>query len=69
MNPRERVLAALNPQEPGRVPFDLGSVQATGMHVVAYRGLREALGLLPDEPVARWEALQAYGVYAGNGRL
>jgi uroporphyrinogen decarboxylase len=45
MNSRERLLAALNHQEPDRVPFDLGSVQVTGIHVVAYHGLRAALGL------------------------
>src|SRR5512136_1749990 len=45
MNSRERLLAALNHQEPDRIPFDLGSTQVTGIHVVAYRGLREALSL------------------------
>ena len=45
MNGRERVLAALNHQEPDRVPFDLGSTQVTGIHAVAYRALRERLGL------------------------
>jgi len=49
MNSRDRVLAALNHHEPDRVPFDLGSVQVTGIHVVAYRCLREALNLLPIE--------------------
>ena len=49
MNSRQRVLTALNHQEPDRVPFDLGSVQVTGIHTVAYRGLREVLGLPPVE--------------------
>jgi uroporphyrinogen decarboxylase len=51
MNSRERVLAALNHQEPDRVPFDLCSVQVTGIHAVAYRGLRAVLGLPPVGPV------------------
>jgi len=45
MNGRERILAALNHQEPDRVPFDLGSTQVTGIHTAAYRSLREKLGL------------------------
>ncbi len=50
MNSRERVLTALDHQEPDRVPFDLGSVQVTGVHVIAYRNLRQALGLPPVKP-------------------
>ena len=49
MNSRERLLVALNHQEPDRIPFDLGSTQVTGIHVVAYRGLRQTLGLPPVE--------------------
>jgi uroporphyrinogen decarboxylase len=49
MNSRERLLTALNHQPPDRIPFDLGSVQVTGIHVVAYRHLREVLGLPPVE--------------------
>lgn len=51
MTSRERVLAALNHQEPDRIPIDLGSTQVTGIHVIAARGLREALGLPPVELV------------------
>ena len=47
---RERLLAALNHREPDRVPFDLGSTQVTGIHVVAYQNLRAALGLPPVTP-------------------
>jgi uroporphyrinogen decarboxylase len=47
VNSRERLLTTLNHREPDRVPFDLGSVQVTGIHVVAYRNLRQALGLPP----------------------
>ena len=37
MNSCERLLAALDHQEPDCVPFDLGSTQVTGIYVVAYR--------------------------------
>jgi uroporphyrinogen decarboxylase len=50
MNGRERIQAALDHREPDRVPFDLGSTQVTGIHAVAYRGLRECLGLPPVQP-------------------
>ncbi len=50
MNSRERLLTALNHHEPDRIPFDLGSVQVTGIHAAAYRGLRAALGLPDVEP-------------------
>ena len=45
MNSRERLLAALNHQEPDQIPFDLGSTQVTGIHVVAYQRLRDYLGM------------------------
>ncbi len=50
MNSRERLLTALHHQEPDRIPFDLGSTQVTGIHVIAYQHLREYLGLPPAEP-------------------
>lgn len=50
MNSRERILAALNHQETDRIPFDLGSTQVTGIHVIAYRRLRAALGMAAVEP-------------------
>jgi uroporphyrinogen decarboxylase len=49
MNPRERLLASLNHQEPDRIPFDLGSTQVTGIHVAAYHNLCHALGLPANE--------------------
>ncbi len=45
MNSRQRLLTSLNHQEPDRVPFDLGSTQVTGIHRIAYQGLRRALHL------------------------
>ncbi len=50
MNSRERILTTLDHREPDRIPFDLGSTQVTGIHVVAYRRLREYLGLPRVEP-------------------
>jgi uroporphyrinogen decarboxylase len=47
---RERLLTTLNHQEPDRIPFDLGSTQVTGIHVIAYRRLRDYLGLPHVEP-------------------
>jgi uroporphyrinogen decarboxylase len=46
---RERVQAALAHREPDRIPFDLGGSRMSGIHVRAYAGLREALGLPPVE--------------------
>ena len=45
MNSRDRVLKALNHEEPDRVPFDLGGTVVTGIHATAYVALREYLGL------------------------
>jgi uroporphyrinogen decarboxylase len=49
MYSRQRLLTTLNHQEPDRIPFDLGSTQVTGIHVIAYRRLRQAMGLPPVE--------------------
>lgn len=45
MNSRERVLAALQHRTPDRVPRDLGSTTATGIHPRAYGALKRYLGL------------------------
>jgi uroporphyrinogen decarboxylase len=46
---RQRILTALAHQEPDRIPLDLGSTQITGIHVIAYQRLRQALGLPPAD--------------------
>ena len=51
MNSRERLLITLDHREPDRIPFDLGSIQVSGIHVIAYHNLRRALGLPETEPV------------------
>ncbi len=47
---RERVISALNHEEPDRVPLDLGGTIATSIHIDAYANLVEYLGL--QEPVS-----------------
>jgi hypothetical protein len=44
MSARERVVKALNHEEPDRVPIDLGGFQ-TGIHKKAYQSLINYLGL------------------------
>ena len=45
MTRRERVLKAINHEEPDRVPIDLGAHFSTGISAFAYQNLREYLGL------------------------
>jgi uroporphyrinogen decarboxylase len=45
MNSRERILTALRHQEPDRVPIDLGAMRSTGITALAYRRLKEHLGI------------------------
>jgi uroporphyrinogen decarboxylase len=81
MTSRERLLAALAHIEPDRVPLDLGSTQVTGIHAVAYRNLREALGLppvavqlsdaiqrlaLPDDDLVQALAIDTRGLFPLN---
>jgi uroporphyrinogen decarboxylase len=49
MNSRERVVAAINHQQPDRVPIDLNGSAASGIHVYAYVNLRKHLGLSLDQ--------------------
>jgi uroporphyrinogen decarboxylase len=81
MNSRDRLLATLNHQEPDRIPFDLGSTQVTGIHVIAYQNLREYLGLpkveaqicdevqglaLPDDDVIEKLGVDVRGLFPLN---
>ncbi len=50
MTARERVVSALNHQEPDRVPNDLGGTIVSGIHVRAYRELARYLNLEVPEP-------------------
>lgn len=57
MSSRARLLTALDHREPDRIPFDLGSIQVSGIHAVAYQKLREALGL-PETVVTLCDTIQ-----------
>lgn len=57
MDSRERILTALSHREPDRLPLDLGSTQVTGIHILAYRNLREVLGL-PAMSVQSYDHIQ-----------
>lgn len=57
MNSRQRVQMALNHQEPDRIPFDLGGTPMSGIHHVAYRNLRQYLGL-PEEQIKISDSIQ-----------
>jgi len=61
LTPRERLLTALRHREPDRVPFDLGSTQVTGISSVAYRNLREYLGL-PACDVEPFDVIQQIAI-------
>ncbi len=45
MTRRERVLQTINHREPDRVPVDFGAMRSTGITAVAYRRLKEHLGI------------------------
>lgn len=65
MNSRQRVEAALNHQQPDRVPLDLGATPTSGMHVSSVYRLRQALELdPPGTPVKVVEAYQMLGEIA-----
>ena len=62
MNSRQRVLQAINHQEPDRVPLDLGGGPTSGMHVSSVYLLRQALHLdPPGTPVKVVEPYQMLG--------
>jgi len=48
MNSRERVMKALNHEEPDLVPIDMGSTENTTLTRVAYTNLRKHLGMQED---------------------
>lgn len=61
MNSRERVITALNHQQPDRVPFDLGATAITGIHGLALHRLREAKKL-PHKVIKFHEIFQQLGL-------
>jgi hypothetical protein len=60
MTSRERVLKALNFEEPDRVPIDLGGTIMSGIMAHALCRLRKRLGL-PERPVRVYEVFQMLG--------
>jgi uroporphyrinogen decarboxylase len=58
MKPRERVRAALNHQEPDRVPVDLGATSVTGITLKAYGNLSESLKIVTTGPIVLSRAFQ-----------
>ena len=61
MTSRERILAALNHQQPDRVPIDFGGHRSSGIAAIAYRKLREALGL-PQTPIRVFDPIQQLAI-------
>ena len=57
MNSRERVQAALNHKEPDKIPFDLGGTPMSGIHIKAYKNLRDYLGM-PDVEIRVTDTIQ-----------
>lgn len=54
---KERIIEALNHREPDRVPIDFGGMRSTGIHAIAYRKLKEYLGL-SDTSVKIYDVFQ-----------
>jgi uroporphyrinogen decarboxylase len=61
MTSRERVLAALNHQEPDRVPVDLSGHRSSGIAAMAYARLRDHLGL-PKKPIRVYDPVQQLAI-------
>ncbi len=61
MTSRERILAALNHQQPDRVPIDFGGHRSSGIAAIAYRKLRDALGLQP-KPIRVYDPIQQLAI-------
>jgi uroporphyrinogen decarboxylase len=61
MTSRERVLAALNHQEPDRVPVDLSGHRSSGIAAMAYARLRDHLGL-PKRPIRVYDPVQQLAI-------
>ena len=58
MTSRERVLAAVNHQEPDRVPLDLGGTRCTSINPKTYAGAKELLGIhTPTRVLDVWQML------------
>ena len=61
MNSRERVIAALNHQQPDRVAIDLSGHRSSGISAIAYAKLRRHLGL-EEKPIRIYDMVQQLAV-------
>lgn len=61
MNSRERVMCALNHQEPDRIPIDFSGHRSSGISPILYPQLRAFLGLLP-RPVRVYDPIQQMAI-------
>lgn len=61
MNSRERVLTALNHEQPDRVPVDFGGHRSSGIAAMAYRKLRDALRL-EERPIRVYDPIQQLAI-------
>ncbi len=58
LTPRERVLTAINHEEPDRVPIVIGVSNATGIKMLPYRGIKKLAGIeAPDDYIYDWPEL------------
>ncbi len=57
MTSRERVISAINHQQPDRVPLDLGATPSSGISAIAYSNLLKHLGRT-DLPVQIYDVVQ-----------
>ena len=58
VNSRLRLQTTLNHKEPDRVALDIGATGMTGIHINAYRRLREHIGLPPNDDISFYEMSQ-----------
>lgn len=58
---RQRVLCALNFQQPDRVPIDFGGHRSSGIAAISYARLRRALGL-PERPIRVYDPIQQLAI-------
>ena len=61
MNSKQRVLAAINHQQPDRVPIYFGVHRSSGIAAIAYRKLRDALGL-EERPIRVYDPIQQLAI-------
>ena len=58
MTPRERVLSAINHEEPDRIPIVIGVSNATGIKMKTYQDIKEVVGIdAPDTYMYEWPEL------------